>query len=107
LRIVVAADVDHDPGAAINIGDFMEGVVTRKIVGAEFGGETGNPLSTAAIDVTRDLAGPAEFEIAREFRAIKEFAADGMGKKKSTGMASTGKEFVVTGMENGNMIEKV
>ena len=63
LRIVVAADVDHDPGPAINIGDFFKGVVTRKIVGAEFGGEAGEPLSTAAIDITRGLADPAEFEI--------------------------------------------
>ena len=107
LRIIIAADVDDDPGSAINIGDFFKGVVTGKIVGAELGCEAGEPPSTAAIDVTRGLADPAEFEIAGELGAIKKFAADGIGKKKSAGMASTGEEPVVSGMENGDVIEKV
>ena len=107
LGIVVAAHIDDDPGPTINSGDFFKGVVTREIVSAEFGGEAGNPLSTAAIDVTRGLADPAEFELAGELGAVKKFTADGIGKQKNTGMTSTSEESVVTGMEDGDMIEKV
>ena len=107
MRIVVAADVYDDPGPTINIGDFFKGVVTGKIVGAELGCEAGEPPSTAAIDVTRGLADPAEFELAGELGAVKKFTADGIGKQKNTGMTSTSEESVVTGMEDGDMIEKV
>jgi hypothetical protein len=106
LRIVVAPDVDDDPGSAINIGDFLKGVATGNIVGAKFGPKTREPFSAAPIDVTRGLADPAEFKITVELGATKEFSADGIGKKKSTRMTCTGEEPVVTRMENGDMIEK-
>lgn len=107
LRIVVAPDVDDDPGSTINGGDFFEGVVTREIVGTEFGSEPGEPLGTAAIDATGGLADPAKFEIAGELGAVKKFTADGIGEKKSAGVASTREERIVTGMEDCDMIEKV
>lgn len=106
MRKVVAAYVDDDAGAAIDVGDFPHCVRARPLVGAKFFGEFGEPVCAGLIKGAGGLADPANFEFVLGWRASEEFAADCMREQKCAGMASGGKFFGVAGMEDCGVVEE-